>query len=129
MRPDGNALYKTPKGVMWRGKSVVKDNTACVDWQELPNNACVKYDKQGDTISIINATTGQTRTKVLKIVVENAEHLAPLAGHSRGDKEVTSAATDVRPLRRGHDIEECDDDSDRQARWCRIPIGEAQHQR
>jgi hypothetical protein len=74
---DGNALYKTPKGVMWHGTWVIKDNTACVDWKEQPNNSCVKYDKQGDTISIVTATTGQTRAKVVKIVPGNAEGLAP----------------------------------------------------
>jgi hypothetical protein len=74
---DGNALYKTPKGVMWHGTWVVKDNSACVDWKEQPNNGCVKYDKQGDTISIVNATTGQVRAKVVKIAPGNAENLAP----------------------------------------------------
>jgi hypothetical protein len=74
---DGNALYKTPKGVMWHGKWIIKDNTACVDWKESPNNACVKYDKQGDITNIVNATTGETRAKVVKIVAGNPENLAP----------------------------------------------------
>lgn len=29
--PDGNALYKTPKGVMWHGTWTIKDNTSCTD--------------------------------------------------------------------------------------------------
>jgi hypothetical protein len=74
---NGSALYKTPKGVMWHGTWVIKENTACIDWKELPNNACVKYDKQGEATSIVNATTGQTRAKVLKIVAGNAENLTP----------------------------------------------------
>jgi subtilisin family serine protease len=74
---NGNALYKTPKGVMWHGTWVIKDNSACVDWKEQPNNGCVKYDKQGDTISIVNATTGQVRAKVVKIAPGNAENLVP----------------------------------------------------
>ena len=74
---DGSALYKTPKGVMWHGKWIIKDNTACVDWKEKPNNGCVKYDKQGDTTNIIDVATGQTRAKMSKIAAGNAENLAP----------------------------------------------------
>ena len=75
--PDGSALYKTTKGVMWHGKWTMKDNSACVDWKEAPNNPCTKYDKQGDTITIINVATGQVRGKVLKTAAGNAEKLAP----------------------------------------------------
>jgi hypothetical protein len=75
--PDGNALYKTAMGVMWHGTWAIKDNTACIDWEERPNNPCAKYDKQGDNISIINVETGQTRGKVLKVAPGNAERLAP----------------------------------------------------
>jgi hypothetical protein len=74
---DGTALYKTPKGVMWHGTWVIKDNSACVDWKEQPNNGCVKYDKQGATISIVTATTNQVRAKVVKVAPGNAENLAP----------------------------------------------------
>jgi hypothetical protein len=75
--PNGTLLYKTPKGEMWHGTWTIKDNTACNDWKELPNNACTKYDKQGDTITNINAQTGQTRGKVVKIAPGNVENLAP----------------------------------------------------
>ena len=74
---DGTALYKTGNGTMWHGTWAIKDNTACVVWKETPNNACTRYDKQGDAVSIINATTGQTRGKVLKTAPGNAEKLAP----------------------------------------------------
>jgi len=74
---NGSLLYKTPKGVMWHGTWTIKENTACLDWKESPNNACTKYDKQGDTISLINAQTGQTRGKVVKTAPGNAENLAP----------------------------------------------------
>jgi hypothetical protein len=70
-------LYKTPKGEMWHGTWTIKDNTACNDWKELPNNACTKYEKEGDTITLINAQTGQTRGKVIKTAAGNAENLAP----------------------------------------------------
>jgi hypothetical protein len=75
--PDGQALYKTAKGTMWHGTWTIKENTACVDWKEAPNNPCTKYDKQGDTISIINVATGQTRGKITKTAAGNAEKLAP----------------------------------------------------
>ena len=74
---DGTALYKTATSVIWHGKWTVKDNTACIDWKEAPNNPCTRYDKQGDTISIINVATGQTRGKVVKVGDGNAEKLAP----------------------------------------------------
>ena len=74
---DGTALYKTAKGSIWHGKWTVKDNTSCTDWQESPGSPCTKWDKAGDTISLLNATTGQVRGKVVKIADGNAEKLAP----------------------------------------------------
>jgi hypothetical protein len=74
---NGTALYKTPKGVMWHGTWKIEGNTACIDWKEKPNNGCVKYDKQGDTTSVIDVATGQPRGKVMKIAAGNAENLAP----------------------------------------------------
>ncbi len=74
---DGTALYRTGAGKILHGTWTIKDNTACVDWKESPNNPCTRYDKQGDTITSINAATGQTRGKVLKTVAGNAEKIAP----------------------------------------------------
>ena len=75
--PDGTALYRTMKGDIWHGTWTIKDNTACPDWKELPNNPCTRYHKQGDVISIINVTTGRTRGKILKTALGNAEKLVP----------------------------------------------------
>jgi hypothetical protein len=75
--PDGSELYKTAKGATWHGTWSIKGNTLCNDWKEAPNNPCTKYDKQGDTITIIIATTGQTRGKILKTAAGNAENLKP----------------------------------------------------
>ncbi len=72
---DGTAHYKTPKGEMWQGKYVIKNNTNCTDWKQGPANACTRYDKQGDTITLINATNGQVRGKVLKTAPGNPEKL------------------------------------------------------
>ena len=72
---DGMALYKTGNGKILHGKWSIKDNTACIDWKEVPNNACSRYDKQGDTISVINVATGQVRGKVLKIADGNPEKI------------------------------------------------------
>jgi hypothetical protein len=74
---DGTALYKTPTGVMWHGKWEIKGNTACTDWKEKPNNPCLRYDKTGDTVTAINAVSGQIRGKVVKTTVGNAEKLTP----------------------------------------------------
>ena len=65
------------KGALWHGTWAIKDNTACTDWKEFPNNPCNKYDKQGDAVMQINAVTGQPRGKILKTADGNAEKLAP----------------------------------------------------
>jgi hypothetical protein len=72
---DGTALYKTGSGKILHGKWSIKDNTSCIDWKEVPNNACSRYDKQGDMVSIINVATGQVRGKVLKIADGNPEKI------------------------------------------------------
>ena len=74
---DGTALYKTGSGKILHGTWTIKENTACIDWKEQPNNPCTRYDKQGDTITSFNVATGQPRGKVLKIVAGNAEKIAP----------------------------------------------------
>jgi hypothetical protein len=74
---DGTSLYKTPSGAIWHGKWEIKGNTACTDWKEKPNNPCVRYDKTGDTVTIIDTASGQTRAKVVKTAAGNAEKLAP----------------------------------------------------
>jgi hypothetical protein len=74
---DGTALYKTPSGAIWHGKWEIKGDTACVDWKEKPNNPCVHYDKTGDTVTVVDAASGQTRAKVVKTASGNAENLAP----------------------------------------------------
>jgi hypothetical protein len=74
---DGTSLYKTPTGAVWHGKWEIKGNTACTDWKEKPNNPCVRYDKTGDTVTVIDAASGQARAKVVKSAPGNAEKLAP----------------------------------------------------
>ena len=74
---DGTALYKTPAGSMMHGKWEIKGNTNCTDWKERPGTGCVRYDKIGDAITVIDVASGQTRAKVLKTAPGNAEKLAP----------------------------------------------------
>lgn len=74
---DGTVLFKTAKGPILHGTWSIKENTLCIDWKEQPNNPCSRYDKQGDTITIINVATGQPRGKILKTVAGNAEKIAP----------------------------------------------------
>jgi hypothetical protein len=74
---DGTALFKTAKGPINHGKWSIKDNTACVEWKEVPVNPCSKYSKEGDTVTVINVATGQSRGKILKVVAGNSEKIAP----------------------------------------------------
>ena len=74
---NGTALYKTPMGIIWHSTWYIKDNMACHDWKESPNNPCTRYDKQGDTINLINSETGMIRARILKIASGNAGELAP----------------------------------------------------
>jgi hypothetical protein len=71
---DGSALYKSAGKGMLHGTWSVKGNMSCTDWKEVPNNPCSRYDKQGDTITLINVTTNQPRCKISKTAPEK---LAP----------------------------------------------------
>ncbi len=74
---DGTALYKTPTGALWHGKWQIRGNTACIDWREKPNNACDRFDKTGDTVTVLDAASGQNRAKVVKTAPGNVENLVP----------------------------------------------------
>jgi hypothetical protein len=74
---DGSALYKSAGRGMLSGTWSIKDNTSCTDWKQAPNNPCSRYDKQGDTITLINVATNQPRCKISKTAPGNAENLAP----------------------------------------------------
>jgi len=74
---DGTALYKTPAGGMMHGKWQINGNTLCSDWKEKPGTGCVRYDKTGDAVTAIDAASGQTRAKIVKIAPGNAEKLTP----------------------------------------------------
>src|SRR5437867_4443009 len=74
---DGTARYKTPAGSIFHGKWEIKGNTNCADWRERPGTGCVRYDKTGDVITVIDAASGQTRAKIVKSAAGNAEKLAP----------------------------------------------------
>ena len=74
---DGTSLYKTPAGSIMHGKWEIKANTLCVDWKERPGTGCVRYDKAGDAVTVIDAASGQTRAKIVKSAAGNAEKLAP----------------------------------------------------
>jgi hypothetical protein len=74
---DGTALFKTASGTIMHGTWEIKGNTLCAAWKERPNTGCVRYDKTGDAVTVIDAASGQTRAKVLKTAAGNAEKLAP----------------------------------------------------
>ena len=64
---DGKATFKTPTGAIWHGSWAIKDNTVCIDWKELPNNPCTRYEKDGADTVMINAATGKPRGKMVKV--------------------------------------------------------------
>jgi hypothetical protein len=72
---DGAALYKTGSGRILHGKWSIKENTICIDWKEMRNNPCSRYDKRGDTITVFNVGTRRARGKVLKIADGNSEKI------------------------------------------------------
>jgi hypothetical protein len=72
---DGNGLYKTPKGELWHGTWKIDGNALCTVWKEGPRRPCLKFDKQGDAVNVIDAETGKTRVKILKTAAGNAGHL------------------------------------------------------
>jgi len=74
---DGTAIYKTPTGAMWTGTWQMKGDMLCTEWKQRPPAPCGRWDKTGETVSIIDSATGQTRAKVIKTAPGNAEKLAP----------------------------------------------------
>ena len=76
-RRDGGVLNRIPNGKILQGAWTIKDNTVCVDWKNQPPNPCSRYDKQGDTVTVINVSTGQPRGRIVKSADGNVERLAP----------------------------------------------------
>jgi hypothetical protein len=74
---DGAALYKTPTGAIFHGKWEIKGNTNCAEWKERPSMGCVRYDKSGDVVMVIDIASGQARARIVKTAPGNAEKLAP----------------------------------------------------
>ena len=74
---DGTALFKTANGSIMHGTWEVKGNTNCTVWKERPGTGCVRYDKAGDIVTVIDVASGQTRAKIVKTAAGNVEKLAP----------------------------------------------------
>jgi hypothetical protein len=74
---DGTALYRRPLGGMMHGKWEVKGNALCTQWKERPGTGCVRYDKTGDAVTVIDIKRRKIRAKIVKIVPGNAENLTP----------------------------------------------------
>ncbi len=62
---------------MLHGKWEIKGNTNCTDWKERPGTGCVRYDKAGNVVTVIDVGSGQTRAKIVKTAPGNAEKLMP----------------------------------------------------
>jgi len=74
---NGTALYRTPSGSMMHGTWEVKENTNCTAWKERPGTGCVRYDKAGEIVTVIDVKSGQVRAKIVKTAAGNVEKLAP----------------------------------------------------
>lgn len=72
---DGRAASKFPNGNAWQGTWKMQGAMLCIDWKDRPKNPCTRYDKQGETVTLINVETGQPRGKIVKVVPGNAEKL------------------------------------------------------
>ena len=59
------------------GKWETKGNTNCTEWKERPGTGCVRYDKTGDGVTVIDVTSGKVRAKIVKTAPGNAEKLMP----------------------------------------------------
>lgn len=74
---DGTALYKRPLGGMMHGKRAIKGNALCAQWKERPGTGCVRYDKTGDAVTVMDVKSRKTRAKIVKVAPGNAENLTP----------------------------------------------------
>src|SRR5258708_3179091 len=74
---DGTALYRTPSGTIMHGTWETKGNTNCTSCKRRPGTGCVRYDKAGDIVTVIDATSGATRAKIVNTAPGNIEKLAP----------------------------------------------------
>jgi hypothetical protein len=74
---DGTALYRNPAGQIMHGNWQIKGNTNCTEWRERPGTGCVRYDRVGDVVTVIDVNSGQTRGKIVKTAPGNSEKLAP----------------------------------------------------
>ena len=74
---DGVALNKTPNGSIMHGKTEIKGNLSCTAWKENPGAGCARWNKQGDTVTIIDEKSGEVRAKIIKTAPGNVEKLAP----------------------------------------------------
>ena len=73
---DGTSMYKTAKGPVWHGQWTMKGNAVCNVWKEQPPGPCSRVSKEGATMNLINADTGQVRAKIIKMVDGNPEKIS-----------------------------------------------------
>ena len=74
---NGTALYRTPSGSIMHGTWEVKGDTNCTAWKERPGTGCVRYDKAGDIVTVIDVDSKTVRAKIVKTAAGNVEKLAP----------------------------------------------------
>jgi len=72
---DGSNVYKTPQGPVWHGTWSTKGNLYCSTYKEGPARPCMRVEKQGDTVNLIDSESGQLRAAIVKTAPGNAENL------------------------------------------------------
>jgi hypothetical protein len=73
---DGTAINKTASGTIMPGTWEIKANTLCAVWKEKPMG-CVRFDKAGDVVTLIDVASGQVRAKISRTAAGNVEKLTP----------------------------------------------------
>jgi hypothetical protein len=72
---DGKVTSRFPNGQSWKGTWVVMDDTSCITWEGRPANPCTRYDKTGETTTLINMADGKPRGTITKVAPGNPEKL------------------------------------------------------
>lgn len=72
---DGRAAAKLPSGASMNGEWRLESDHYCVSWTDGPQNSCTKLVKVGGEISMRDATTGEARGNIARLLPGNPEQL------------------------------------------------------
>lgn len=72
---NGKAAAKLNSKLTLIGSWSIGDNRYCVDWDNGPKNSCTVVEKRADGIALLDASNGEMRGTVNRIVPLNPENL------------------------------------------------------